>query len=71
LRITLDQQLLHLRVLEGFGHRRWHEPGLLAARLALVFGVPALRAVAPDIGAATASAQMLGKNHVLSYNFTL
>lgn|GEM_PF-6538221 len=44
-----------------FGHRRWHEPGLVTARFALVFGLPALRTVASDMHTATASTQILRK----------
>ena len=48
-------------VLGYFGHRRWHELGLVTARSALVFGLPALRTVASDMHTATASTQTLRK----------
>ncbi len=71
LRVPLDQQLRYLRIPDGFGHRRRHKPGLVAARFTLVFGLPTLRAVASDRLIATASAQMLRKNRPLIYNLTL
>ncbi|MDJ0367074.1 hypothetical protein QMK33_18140 [Hymenobacter sp. H14-R3] len=69
LRIALFQQLIHLRILGGFGHGRGLEASLVAARFALVAGVPLAMAIAPNLVAATFGAKMLCVNHNSSYGF--
>jgi hypothetical protein len=67
--MALFQQLIHLRILGGFGHGRGLEASLVAARFALVAGVPLAMAIAPNLVAASFGAKMLCVNHNGSYGF--
>ena len=64
--VALGEQDLDLGVLCCLGHRRWHKPRLIPARFALILRLAALRAVAANVFAATAGAEVVRVNHALN-----
>jgi hypothetical protein len=63
LRIAFAQQLVHLRILDRFGHGDRGKAGLVIAAFALIFGMAPSSTIEANIFTAASGAEMLCKNY--------